>query len=61
MRDLQGGTIKERLARLETMLCNHIRHHEIRDKWMMRILATLVSGLILMVTPGFVKWLATVV
>lgn len=61
MSNLQGGTIKERLARLETMMENHISHHETRDKWMMRILGTLVSGMVLMVLPGFIKWLAGVV
>lgn len=61
MSDIQGGTIKERLARLETIMCNHITHHENRDKWMLRILGTLVSGMVLMVTPGFVRWLAGVI
>jgi hypothetical protein len=55
-----SDTIKERLARLETMMGNHIAHHEIRDKWMMRILGTLVSSMVLMVVPGFVRWLAGV-
>jgi len=61
MSNLQGGTIKERLARLETMMCNHIAHHETRDKWMLRILGTLISGMVLMVLPGFIKWLAGIV
>lgn len=60
MSDLQGGTIKERLARLETMMCNHIAHHEEKDKWMIRIVGGLVSGIILMATPGFLEWLAGV-
>jgi len=61
MTEIQRGTIKERLTRLETLMENHVYHHEIRDKWMMRILGSLVVGLILMVTPGFVKWLVGVI
>lgn len=60
MSKIEGGTIRERLARLEVLMYNHIAHHEARDKWMMRVLGTLVAGLILMVVPTFVKWLAGV-
>jgi len=61
MSNIRGDSIKERLARLETIMENHIAHHENRDKWMMRILGTLVSGMVLMVLPDFVKWLAVIV
>lgn len=60
MSKIEGGTIRERLARLEVLMYNHIAHHEARDKWMMRVLGTLVAGLVLMVVPTFVKWLAGV-
>jgi len=61
MNDIQtGGTIKERLARLEVMMCNHLDHHDKRDKWMMRILATLTGGFLLMILPGFIKWVASI-
>jgi len=54
-----GGTIKERLARLETLLGNHIKHHEARDRWMMKILSTLVAGVILLALPGFLRFLVS--
>lgn len=60
MSDLQGGTIKERLARLETIMCNHIAHHEASDQIKTRIISGLVIGLILAVLPGFVKWMVWV-
>ena len=60
MSDLQGGTIKERLARLETIMCNHIVHHEAEGRTRTRIISGLVVGLILAVLPGFIKWMAGV-
>ena len=60
MSDLQGGTIKERLARLETLMCNHIAHHEANDRNKMRIISGLVVGLLMAVAPGFIKWMAGV-
>ena len=60
MSDLQGGTIKERLARLETMMCNHIAHHEASDRTKTRIMSGLAIGIILAVTPGFIRWVAGV-
>lgn len=60
MSDLQGGTIKERLARLETIMCNHIAHHEAGDVVKTRIISGLVIGLILAILPGFIKWMAGV-
>lgn len=56
----EGGTTKERLARLEVLLSNHIHHHETRDRWMMRILSALVVGVVLLATPGFLRWLGEV-
>lgn len=61
MSDLQGGTIKERLARLETIMCNHITHHEAGDRARTRIISGLVVGLILAVLPGFIKWMAGII
>jgi len=46
--NIQPGTIKERLARLEILMCNHISHHELHDKWMLGILGSLVVGVILL-------------
>ena len=60
MSDLQGGTIKERLTRLETIMCNHIAHHEAGDRVKTRIISGLVIGLILAILPGFIKWMAGV-
>lgn len=60
MSDLQGGTIKERLARLEVIMCNHIARHEAGDRARTRIISGLVVGLIMAVLPGFVKWMAGV-
>lgn len=55
-----SDTIKERLTRIETLLENHLLHHETRDKWMLRIIGGLVTGMALMVVPGFVRWLSGV-
>jgi len=43
-----GPTLRERIAIIETMLGNHIKHHDKRDKWMMGILSGLVIGVILL-------------
>jgi len=53
-----GPTLRERMARLETLMENHIAHHERRDQWMMRILGALVVGVILFALPGCVRLLA---
>ncbi|KKN40063.1 hypothetical protein LCGC14_0737260 [marine sediment metagenome] len=45
-------TTKERLVRIEILLEEHIKHHNTRDKWMMRIVAGLVVGVILLTLPG---------
>ena len=64
---MSEGTIKERLTRIETvqehhtqLLANHIHHHDERDKWMLRIFGGFITGFILMVLPGFVRWLGTI-
>ena len=60
MSDLQGGTIKERLARLEILMGNHITHHEAVDRTKTRIISGLAIGLIMAVAPEFIKWVAGV-
>jgi len=60
MSDIQGGTIRERLARLETLMCNHIAHHEKRDKWMMLVITGSVVGVILIALPGCVRLLGSI-
>jgi len=61
-------TLRERMARMEekldfqtTLLTNHIAHHEKRDQWLLRILGTLVAGVILMALPGCIRMLYGVV
>lgn len=60
MSKIQGGTIKERLARLEVLLCNHIAHHEKVERWMLRIGTVIVGGLTLQILPDLIKWVASV-
>lgn len=55
-----GPTLRERIARLETLMENHIKHHEVRDAWFLRILGGLVVGVILVALPGCVRLLAGV-
>ena len=54
-------TIRERLARLETLIENHIHHHELKDKWMIRIVGGLVSGIVMLILPGFLSWLNSII
>jgi hypothetical protein len=54
-------TIRERLTRIETILENHIHHHELKDKWMIRIVGGLVSGIIMLILPGFLCWIRSVI
>lgn len=61
-------TLRERMARLETLvenqitlMTNHIKHHETRDQWLMRILGTLVVGIVLFALPGCIRLLGGVV
>lgn len=58
MSKIESGTIKERLARIEVLLCSHLAHHEKYSMWMLRILAGLVIGFVLWVLPGAVYFLS---
>ena len=60
MSELQGGTIKERLARLETLMCNHLEHHKTITRLLLGITIASVSGMLLMILPGIIKQLAGV-
>lgn len=51
-------TVKERLVRLEVMICNHLESHKMLTKLLIGITAASVSGFFMSVLPGFVKWLA---
>ena len=53
-----GPTLRERMARIETLVEGLVRHNETRDKWMMRILSGLVIGVLLFALPGCVRLLA---
>lgn len=57
MSKIEGGTIKERLARLETLMCNHLEHHRTITRFLLGISITSVGGFVLMAVPQFVKWL----
>lgn len=54
-------TLRERMARIETLVEGLVKHNETRDKWMMRILGSLVVGVLLFALPGCVRLLAGVV
>jgi len=58
MSELQPGTIRERLARLEVLLCDHIKQHDHLTRWLLTISAGCVVGIILSVLPGFLQWVA---
>jgi hypothetical protein len=58
MSKIEGGTIKERLARLETLMCNHLAHHEKYSMWMIRVLASLTVAFILWVLPGTIQFIS---
>lgn len=45
-------TIRERLTRIEVLIENHIRCHDARDRWMLRIVGGLVIGMVLVALPG---------
>ena len=51
-------SLRERIAVLETLMTNHIHHHEIRDKWMLGVVGGLVVGIILLAVPVFWGWLS---
>lgn len=57
MKQINGGTLKERLARLEVLMCNHLEHHNRFANWLLGITATSVGGLIIATLPRFVSWL----
>lgn len=50
-------TLRERIARLETLVSDLIAHQKSRDAWMMRILGGLVTGVVLFALPGCVELL----
>ena len=54
-------TLRERMARIEVMLENHIHHHDVRDKWMLKILGSLVVGVVLLAIPVFARLLGEVI
>jgi len=54
-------TLRERMARIEVMLENHIHHHDVRDKWMLKIMGSLVVGVVLLAIPVFARWLGGVI
>lgn len=60
MSKIEGGTLRERMARLETLMCNHLAHHEKIERWMLRIGAIIIGGLAVQILPGLIKWVATV-
>lgn len=60
MSKIQGETLRERMARLETIMCNHLQHHEKHEKWLIRIGAVIIGGICLQVIPEVVRWLAKV-
>ena len=50
-------TLRERMARLETLVEGLIDANKKRDRWMLRILGGLVVGVILMGLPGCIRLL----
>jgi hypothetical protein len=59
MSSIEKGTIKERLTRIEVLLCNHLAHHARMTKWLLGILSALAVGIILKALPGFCAWFGT--
>lgn len=55
MSDIQKGTIRERLARIEILLCNHLAHHSKIEKWMLMIGGLIIAGLAIQILPGLIK------
>lgn len=53
-------TIKERLATIETLLGNHLAHHDRFQKWMMIIVTGAVVGVILQALPACIRLLSAV-
>lgn len=54
-------TLRERIGRLETLMENHIHTHEKREQWLLRILGSLVIGVVLLALPGCFELLASVI
>jgi hypothetical protein len=61
------GTIKERLTRIEIMLCNHLEDHKkaynkqiTREKWLFGILSAVCISVILKCLPSILAWIASV-
>lgn len=54
-------TLRERMARIETLVEGLIDHNKIRDRWTLRLLGTLVAGVILLALPGCIRLLSGVV
>ena len=57
---MTASTLRERMARIETLVEGLVKHNETRDRWMMRILGGLVIGVLLFALPGCVRLLAGV-
>ena len=51
MSDIQQGTIKERLARVETILCEHVEEHKENAKLIKKAIITFACGLALQLIP----------
>lgn len=45
MSDKIQGTIKERLTRIEVLMCNHLRHHERYFKILLVMLPVIGTGI----------------
>jgi hypothetical protein len=61
MNETLTGTVKERLTRIEVILNNHLEHHRFITRWLLGVSIASTSGMVLLIVPGFVKWLAGVV
>jgi len=59
MSELQAGTIRERLARLEVLLCTHIKQHDRTNRALLTICTGCVLGFIMSVLPGFLRWVVS--
>ena len=54
-----NSTIKERLSVLETLMTNHLKHHEAREKkndfWIKVIFAPIIVGTLLLTIGVYIK------
>lgn len=62
MSKIEGGTLRERMARLEVLMCNHLKHHEETEKkhdynrkWIMGIAALVIAELVVEILPELFK------